>query len=61
LAALHNNVHVLNFKTKPALDKLNKNLPGRIWNEICALLGYYAAYGGNYAVHVGKELPPYAV
>jgi hypothetical protein len=51
LTALHNSVHVLNFKITTALGKLNKNEQGRIWNEICALLGYYAAYGGT-------ELPP---
>jgi hypothetical protein len=60
LTALHNTVHVLKFKITNELEKLNKNEQGRTWNEICALLGYYTAYGGNYAVYGDKELPPYA-
>ena len=60
LTALHDSVHILNFKITTALEKPNKNEQERIWNEICSLLGYYAAYGGNYAVYGGKELPPYA-
>jgi hypothetical protein len=59
LTALHTSVHVLNFKIT-ALEVLHKNEQGRIGNEICALLGYCAAYGGNYAMYGGKELPPYA-
>jgi hypothetical protein len=61
LTALHKSVHVLNFNIATALEKLNKNEQGGIWNDICALLGYYAAYGGNYAVYAGKELPPYVM
>ena len=60
LTALPNSAHVLNFKITAAIEKLNKNKQGRTWNEICALLGYHAAYGGNYAASGAKELPPYA-
>jgi hypothetical protein len=46
------------------LDGRDFRLPPREVSDMCALLGYWAAYGedGNdrLSQNVGKELPPYA-